>query len=158
MNSITLLILTLCLLTAAQASHFPDLFEALDSLLCQNVEKRESSIIDIKHSIALGAELLDGQWIDSMESCVAECCEREKCDFALFKNEGASTSGKNCYFVSCGGSESNCIVVRNDGFTSAVIRGRKRGKEEGEIRARTFSVHERVLRHIEESVAYHVLF
>ncbi len=156
MNPITLLILTLCL-TAAQASYSPDLFAALDSLLCQNVEKRESSIIDIKRSISLGAELLDGQWIDNMESCVAECCEREKCDFALFKNEGASTSGKNCYFVSCGGSESNCVVVRNDGFTSAVIRGRKRGKE-GEICPRTFSVHERVLLHIQESVAYHVLF
>ncbi len=79
-----------------------------------------------------------------MDSCVAECCAIDKCDFALFKNDGSSTSGKNCYFVSCGDSESNCIVVPNSGFTSAVIRGRKGGKE-GEICARTPSVHEWLL-------------
>lgn len=142
-SSTTLLLISLCLLSA-QASHFPDLFAALDTLLCQNVEKRQSTIIDIKQSITLGAELLDGQWMDSMDSCVAECCGIDKCDFALFKNDGSSTSGKNCYFVSCGDSESNCIVVPNSGFTSAVIRGRKGGKE-GEICARTPSVHEWLL-------------
>ena len=131
----TLIIVTLSLITLlssqpSRAKHIPDLLEsALDSLLCQTADKKLETIIDIKTSIARGASLVDGKWKMSLETCISECCKMDSCDFALYKKDGTSTSGKNCYFVSCGDSMSNCVTVHHTGFISVVIEGRK--KESG---------------------------
>ena len=129
----TLVIVALSLITLissqpARATHnIPDLLEsALDSLLCPNVDKKLETIIDIKTSIARGASLIDGKWKKNLETCISECCEKDKCDFALYKEEGTSTSGKNCYFVSCGDSLTNCVTVKHTGFTSVIMQGRKK--------------------------------
>ncbi len=129
MNSKIVLLLMLYFVST-QASHYPDLLQALDSLLCENVDKKYSTIIDIKQSISKGADLVDGTLADNLGSCISECCGQERCDFALYKIEGSSSSGKNCYFINCGSSMSNCVLVDHPGFTSVVMGRRKQNKEE----------------------------
>lgn len=129
MQSTILFVLTLSLLlTPLTAKHYTDLFDTLDNLLCQNAERQYSTIIDIKSSIASGADLLDGRSVANLEACISECCEEKRCQFALFKNEGASKSGKNCYFVDCGESMSNCKTIEHTGFTSIAIGNRDIGE------------------------------
>lgn len=91
----------------------------LDSLLCSK-HTYDNTIIDIHASMTKGAELLDGRWSKSMDDCSAGCCDMEGCDLALFKNEGTSKSGKNCYYVRCG-EFSNCIMVEHSAFTSVAF-------------------------------------
>lgn len=94
------------------------------------MDKKYSTIIDIKQSISNGADLLDGALADDLDSCVSECCGKDNCDFALYKRDGSSNSGKNCYFINCGSSMDNCVTVEHHGFTSVVMGGRKQGKED----------------------------
>ena len=91
----------------------------LDSLLCSS-HVYDATIIDIHASMENGAELLDGRWSQDLDDCTAGCCSRENCDLALFKNEGASKSGKNCYYVHCGDFR-NCVMVEHSAFTSVAF-------------------------------------
>lgn len=93
----------------------------LDSLLCQQ-KVYPSSIIDIHESIDRGAELLDGVWTKDVSSCMSECCRMKGCDLALFKNDGASRTGKNCYYVHCGTLQS-CVMVPHSSFMAVSFLG-----------------------------------
>ena len=107
-----------------------ELSEELDSLLCPSIEESNGKIIDVRKSLDLGAELLDGSWESSLEQCISECCHKPGCDLALYKNEGVSQSGKNCYYIKCV-SENNCVMVDHSGFTSVLFRLSKVGKTGG---------------------------
>ena len=98
-----------------------ELSEELDSLLCPSIEEKRGKIIDVHRSLELGAELIDGSWEPSLQQCLSECCHKPGCDLALYKNEGVSQSGKNCYYIKCV-SENNCVMVDHSGFTSVVFR------------------------------------
>jgi hypothetical protein len=102
----------------------------LDSLLCAP-KKHPRIIIDIHESISRGAELLDGVWSRSMDACVTGCCDTRGCDLALFKNEGASKTGKNCYYVHCG-LLNNCVMVEHSSFTTITFLNGERTREKGE--------------------------
>lgn len=94
----------------------------LDDMLCPS-NQYSRTIIDIHASMERGAELLDGRWSADLASCSAGCCNTQGCDLALFKNEGSSKSGKNCYYVRCGNFR-NCVMVEHAAFTSvAFARG-----------------------------------
>lgn len=88
----------------------------LDSLLC-TPRDYPGVIIDIHESIEKGAELLDGVWTTSAAACMSGCCNAKRCDLALFKNDGTSKTGKNCYYVHCGELE-NCVMVQHSSFTT----------------------------------------
>lgn len=94
--------------------------DELDTLLCPSVEVMRGKIIDVHRSLGLGAKLLDGSLATSLEQCQSQCCHRAGCDLALYKNEGVSTSGKNCYYIECVSRE-NCVMVEHSGFTSVVF-------------------------------------
>lgn len=99
----------------------------LDSLLCPAVQEMKGKIIDVHRSLERGAVLLDGSWQHSLDRCVSECCHKIGCDLALFKNDGVSQSGKNCYFIQCT-SLDNCVMVDHGGFTSVAFRTDKEEK------------------------------
>ena len=92
----------------------------LDSPRCssKSSEMLYKTIIDIHTSIEKGAELVEGHWATNMESCMQKCCETKQCDVGLFKTDGLSDSGKNCYFVHCGGKMENCVMAPHKSFTS----------------------------------------
>ena len=77
-------------------------------------------IIDIETSTANGAKLIDGKYAGSLSACIQGCCAHMGCDLALFKVDGISTSGKNCYFIRCG-RPMVCQMVAHEGFISATI-------------------------------------
>ena len=104
-----------------------ELTEELDSLLCPSIEQKKGKIIDVHRSLEMGAELIDGSWETSLDQCISECCHKPGCDLALYKNEGVSQSGKNCYYIKCV-SENNCVMVDHSGFTSVVFRLTKDAK------------------------------
>jgi hypothetical protein len=79
-----------------------------------------NKIIDIQTSVQFGAQLLDGVYSYSFDSCVDACCSYEGCDLALYKVNGESETGKTCYFVHCGLLE-HCQMVSNDGFKSGFL-------------------------------------
>lgn len=79
-----------------------------------------NQIIDIQRSVQYGAQLLDGVYANSFDSCVASCCKYEGCDLALYKMDGVSETGKTCYFVHCGLPE-HCHMVPNNGFKGGFI-------------------------------------
>ena len=118
------LLSTLCVLRLGAGMKISD---ELDSLLCPSIEEKKAKIIDVHKSLELGAELIDGSWESSLESCVSECCRKRGCDMALYKNDGVSQSGKNCYYIKCV-SERNCVMVDHSGFTSVVFRLNKNNK------------------------------
>ena len=49
------------------------------------------------------------------------CCENDRCDLAVFKNNGTSRGNRNCYFVHCGVDE-NCLLVGQSHFTAVSIK------------------------------------
>ena len=79
-----------------------------------------NKIIDIQTSVQFGAQLLDGVYSYSFDSCVDACCSYEGCNLALYKMNGASETGKTCYFVHCGLQE-HCRMVSNDGFKAGFL-------------------------------------
>ena len=83
-------------------------------------------IVDIRTSIDRGADLIDGKWVKDFDTCISQCCGMEGCDLALFKTDGVSSSGKNCYYIDCGDSPSNCVLVEHDGFSSVRIGDRQK--------------------------------
>ena len=103
-----------------------ELGHELDSLLCPATTELKGKIIDVHKSLELGAELMDGSWAADLQQCASECCDRLGCDLALYKNEGVSQSGKNCYYIKCVSME-NCVMVEHGGFTSVVFHTEKNG-------------------------------
>ena len=97
-----------------------DTDKEFNSIVCPPLQRHPGSILDIHKSIDLGAKLVEGTWQSSLESCVSQCCLHDECDMALYKNQGVSQSGKNCYFVQCG-DPNNCVVVEHPGFTSVSL-------------------------------------
>lgn len=77
-------------------------------------------IIDIQTSVQYGAQLLDGVYAQSFESCVNLCCQYTGCDLALYKTDGISQTGKTCYFVHCG-LQDHCRMVPNKGFQAGFL-------------------------------------
>ena len=77
-------------------------------------------IIDIQTSVQYGAQLLDGIYAASFDTCIESCCQYEGCDLALFKTDGMSQTGKTCYFVHCG-LPGHCRMVSNDGFRAGFL-------------------------------------
>lgn len=106
----------LCTGVQARWSLAQSLDSELDSLLC-SPRNYPGVIIDIHESMDRGAELLDGVWAESVPACVSGCCKARGCDLALFKNEGTSKTGKNCYYVRCGVLD-NCVMVQHSSFTT----------------------------------------
>ena len=104
---------------AMLATHLQSLDTDLDNQLCQS-KTHTSTIIDIHESMDRGAELMDGLFKESLEDCIAGCCGTQSCDLALYKNEGLSKTGKNCYYVKCGIKE-NCVLVEHSSFTSILF-------------------------------------
>ena len=107
--------------------------DELDVLLCPSVEIKTGKIIDVHKSLDLGAKLLDGSLAATLDQCVSECCHKTGCDLALYKNDGLSQSGKNCYYIECVAAE-NCVMVEHSGFTSVVFKSDN--KDDGEWRGR----------------------
>lgn len=77
-------------------------------------------IVDIVTSTDYGAKLVGGSRESSFSACITNCCQTEGCDLALYKTDGVSPSGRNCYYIGCGRPE-NCRMVENEGFMSATI-------------------------------------
>ena len=98
-----------------------ELGDELDSLLCPAMKEMKGKIIDVHKSLDLGATLLDGSWAPTVDQCASQCCHKTGCDLALYKNEGLSQSGKNCYYIKCG-SMDNCVMVNHSGFTSILLQ------------------------------------
>lgn len=92
----------------------------LEDVLCHTVNY-PSSIINIRTSMELGADLLDGILAENKDSCTSQCCKDVLCDMALYKLDGTSKSGKNCYLVHCGEPE-NCVMVDHEAFTSVMFQ------------------------------------
>lgn len=113
----------MALLSTAISSTEEDLVNLLDSVLCKAVKPSSHMIVDIRASMDRGADLIDGIWTRDVDRCVSECCDRKKCGLVLFKDNGASASGKNCYFITCGDSNDNCVLVPHGGFTTVTVRG-----------------------------------
>lgn len=114
------------LFTASAFNYDDDYANALDTILCQNVHPSHRMIVDIRTSMERGADLIDGKWVKNIDTCISQCCGMEGCDMALFKTDGVSSSGKNCYFIDCGDSPNNCVLVEHDGFSSVGIGGRQK--------------------------------
>ena len=109
-------LLIACLLVTTVAA-----FDPGDTKRCSREETvRRGWIIDIKSSMLKGADLLDGVFKDNLSECISECCTKANCDMVLYKNEGLSESGKNCYFVRCGALDT-CVLVEHTGFTSVLL-------------------------------------
>ena len=86
-----------------------------------NITTRQYTIIDIKSSVAHNAELLNGTLALSLSDCIWSCCENDRCDLAVFKNNGTSHGNRNCYFVHCGVDE-NCLLVGQSHFTTVSLK------------------------------------
>lgn len=99
----------------------------LDALVCSS-NTYPKTIIDIHASMERGAELLDGLWSADLEQCSAGCCKMDDCDLALYKNDGASKSGKNCYYIRCGDFR-NCVTVEHSAFTSIAFTSQGMGSD-----------------------------
>ena len=95
---------------------------ALDTLVCSGeVEYSPRTIVDINKSVGNGAVLLKGSWHLNKESCISNCCAIEGCNLALFKTEGISKRGNNCYLISCG-TPSKCTMVDHGSFLSMTLK------------------------------------
>ena len=79
------------------------------------------TIIDIKSSVAHNAELLNGTLALSLSDCIESCCESDRCDMAVFNNNGTSRGNRNCYFIRCGVDE-NCLLVGLSHFTTVSVK------------------------------------
>ena len=95
---------------------------ALDSLTCSRVvEYSPGTIVDIKKSVEKGAKLLEGRLVEDQETCISHCCATEGCELALFKTNGISKGGNNCYLIQCG-SPSSCEMVSLEYFVSMTFK------------------------------------
>lgn len=78
-------------------------------------DRKDNYIIDIKASVVRGAELVNGMLEGTVDDCVRKCCEDSKCDLTLYRKDGTSKYGHNCYLVKCG-IASNCVEARHNEF------------------------------------------
>ena len=113
------LIAFLLFLTRFGFSHESD---QLDDLLldCQSKHEVWNGIVDVKASIARGAELLQGRFTNSYEMCAQQCCEDGRCDLSLYRLEGVSDQGNNCYFIRCN-KPAFCKIIEHDAFVYAFM-------------------------------------
>ena len=112
----------LCLVpTTSQSIHGQSFDTDLESELCKNTVQHANMIIDIHVSMRRGAKLLSGIWKENVEKCVDICCEDKDCDMALYKTDGVSDTGKNCYLVHCGGFD-NCVMAEHTSFISVMLQ------------------------------------
>ena len=104
--------------------------EELDDLLpnCRNKREVGNGIVDVQASVARGADLLQGRMTSGYELCAEQCCEDEQCDLALYRLEGLSDNGNNCYFIHCG-NPANCKIVSHDAFVFAFVSNGKSDNE-----------------------------
>ena len=121
----------------------------IEQMCSMRISVGQNEIIDIQTSVEYGAQLLDGLYAQSFESCIASCCQYNGCDLALFKTDGVSQTGKTCYFIHCGLPD-HCKMVPNTGFRSGFlyspnyegmldskpVDGELEGKREGRRRER----------------------
>lgn len=121
------LVVVLLLLDPAKCA---DLGEQL--CVSKKVDVNDGLIIDIKASVAYGAKVLGGEYVESTEACTSNCCGMEGCDLALYKKEGKSASGKNCYYLQCG-VLANCKMVKHEGFVSVVMTDSGQHSTQGEL-------------------------
>lgn len=100
---------------------------------CPNkVYVEAGTIIDIRGSRQKGAELIEGRREDSLEICIQECCSSKLgCELAVYKTDGYSSAGHNCYLIRCGRLE-KCLMVSHQGFVSAVQQTLFQGSRVGE--------------------------
>ena len=117
------LIAFLLFLTRSGLSHQS---EELDDLLpsCRSKYEVWNGIVDVKASVARGAELLQGRMTNGHELCAEQCCEDGQCDLALYRLEGLSDHGNNCYFIRCG-DPAHCKIVPHDAFVFAFMSNEK---------------------------------
>lgn len=119
----SIILLTVALLSSWGLAEAGEGFDiALDSLTCDREVKYSSgTIVNIKKSVENGARLLDGRWDTNRETCISRCCAMTSCDLALFKTDGVSKRGNNCYLVHCG-SPDNCVMVTLETFVSMTFK------------------------------------
>ena len=92
------------------------------------VQTKKGYIVDIKASTGKGAKLLGGLTRQDTHACVQECIGEETCDLAVFKLQGYSDSGKNCYLLAC--TETNkCVTAEHEGFVSSFLLKSGQSKE-----------------------------
>lgn len=85
---------------------------------CPNKVYVESGmIIDIQSSRERGAVLIEGRREKSADSCVQKCCGVRECELTVYKVDGYSSAGHNCYLIHCGEVE-KCKMVSHRGFES----------------------------------------
>ena len=95
-----------------------------------SVQTKTGFIVDIKESVNNGAKLLGGVSVKTSEACVQQCKDGATCDMAVYKMEGLSESGRNCYLVSCV-DKANCITAEHEGFVTSFLTKTKKQSGEG---------------------------
>lgn len=100
----------------------------LDGDVCSRFEEyRNEFIIDIKTSLDRGAKLLDARRSEDVIKCAELCCGSPSCDLGLFRVDGESSAGHNCYLVECG-SSSNCVMAYHREFISMMFKATVQSK------------------------------
>lgn len=85
-----------------------------------SIQTKTGFIVDIKESVKKGAKLLGGYQVKASEACVQQCQDNVACDMAVYKTEGLSESGRNCYLVACG-TEGMCVTAEHEGFVTSFL-------------------------------------
>ncbi len=83
-------------------------------------EYRNEYIIDIKSSLKRGAKLVDAGRTENVFGCAKLCCDDVACDLGLFRMNGESNAGHNCYLVKCGNA-ANCVMAYHKDFVSMLF-------------------------------------
>ena len=94
----------------------------------QIFDRKDNYIIDIKASVVRGAELVNGMLEETVDDCIQKCCEDSKCDLTLYRKDGISKYGHNCYLVKCG-IASNCVEARHNEFMLVPLEPYHDGKK-----------------------------
>ena len=97
---------------------------------CRGEHEMGKGILDVKASIDRGAELLQGRMTNDNQLCAEQCCEDEQCNLALYRLEGLSDHGNNCYFIHCGMPEF-CKIVSHDSFVFTLFMASNNSEGEG---------------------------
>ena len=93
-----------------------------------DVQTKKGYIVDISASTKKGAKLLAGVAVQDTSACVQECVGEKACDLAVFKIQGYSNSGKNCYLLACV-EAGNCVTAEHDGFVSSFLHKSAQSEE-----------------------------
>ena len=99
-----------------------DQLKRLENNVCSRFEEyRDKYIIDIRASVNNGAKLLYAKKADDALSCAMLCCDNAVCDLSLFRMNGESDSGHNCYMVKCG-NPASCRMAYHKDFVSMMFK------------------------------------